>query len=322
MKNLFGIILLVFLSSHISAQGFGSKLKDKVLNTLENKTEQKVEEKINSTYDKTDQSVEDAVKGSGNKNSNKSQNSNYQEPQSEEDIYNMLNEMMGGSSVSFEEEDLSNVQPSKFIGSIKMNFETTQNGKVLKDESGDIHFFIDKFKVAFIPQFQETEESKIILDRQTAKMTILTTDKKGKKTGIAMKMPKINISDVEDFEDNSKVTVTNEKKTILGQSCTKIIVDDDDYYTVGWVTDDKDISMVELFNFMNVQTQQGKNNSKNDKYAGVSGITMEAATRDKKSGETTLVKVTEYKKGSVDSKAFSTSGYEVIDMSQMMNFGK
>jgi hypothetical protein len=329
MKKIFIITLLVFVSNFVFSQGFGNKLKEKVLNTLENKTEQKVEEKTSKTYDKADQKVEDAVKGGDDKSSTKStepkgnSNNNSQEPKSEEDVYNMLNQMLGGSSISFEEQDLSDVQPSKFIGSFKMNFETSKGGKPVKDESGEMEFFVDKFQVAIITTVTDEGETRMILDRKTAQMTMLTTDKKGKKTGIKMKMLKVVLQDdgLGNDDSDAKITITNEKKTIEGLSCTKVIVEDDEHYTVAWVTDEKNISLYEIFNYLSISSRENKS-SKQDKYSNINGLALEAATQNKNSGETTLVKVTNLKKGSVDSKAFETSGYELMDMSQMMNFGK
>lgn len=327
MKNLLVIALILLISENSNAQGFGNKLKEKFINTLENKTEQKVEDKTNRAYDGADKKVEDSFKNEnkGENNSSKSSTSKgNSSQQSDEDVQKMLDQMLNGSSgVTFEEQDLSNVQPSKFIGSFTMTFETVKNGAPVKNGAGEMQYFIDAYQLALIPTTTEGETSRIIMDRKTGQMTMLTTDKKGKKSGIKMKMPKIVIGEElqEEIDNqNVKITVTNEKKTIEGFTCTKVLMDGDDYNTVAWVTNEKNISLYDIFNFLSISKKD--NNSKNDQYAGLSGLALEAISRDKKTGEIVTTKVKNLKVGSVSSSAFSTAGFEVMDMSNLMNFSK
>lgn len=244
-------------------------------------------------------------------------------PKSEQDVYDMLNQFMGGSSVKIEEQDLGIVEPSKFTGSFTMAFETTKADKPIKDGSVTMEFHIDKFQIALIPEKTLEGESRIIMDRKTGQMTMLTIDKKGKKTGIRMKLPKITIEDdgVSENKNNTKVTITNEKKTIEGLSCTKVIIEDEEYKTEAWVTEEKDISLIDIFNYIDISSQKQKG-TRQDAYSELSGLAMEATTHNKKNGETTLVNIKNLKKGVVDSKVFGSDGYQLIDMSQMMNFGK
>lgn len=251
------------------------------------------------------------------------QGGNFQMPKSEQDVMNLMQQFMGSNGIKFEEQDLGVVVPSKFVGSFNMEFTTSSGGKSLKEESGKMRMNIDQFKVAIIPEFTEEGQSRIILDRQTGQMTMLTTDKKGKKTGIRMKMPKIVVESevVESKSSEPKITITNEKKMIEGYSCTKVIIEDTDYRTEAWVSEDKNLSLFEIFSFIDISNQQ-KSGSKQDIYAGLTGLAMESTTVSKKRDETTVVKITNLNKGNLDSGVFSTDGYQVVDMANMMDFGR
>lgn len=339
MRMFMVMALSLLITVQVDAQSFGNKLKNKVINKLENKADEKIDKSINSAVDKpvdkTEEKVKESVKNdekgsstssnsnsSSKSNSNSNSSSSQQGQPSQEDMAKYM-EMMGGGAVSMEDyPDIDEIVPSSFVGSFDMYVTTTKNGKAKDD--GMISWYIDKYDVVMIPQMENNgkqAESKIIINRKKGVMTMLTNDG-GKKSGIVMKMKTIvvDLSKTDVEGDNSDMNVQilkNEKQTINGYPCYKVLASNDEMESEAWVTEKIALNMQQMFSFMDMRAK-GDNNAYDDKIAQIEGWPIKTISKDKKTGEVTTMEMKNIKDGYIPANITSTEGYSLM---QLPDFG-
>ncbi len=131
--------------------------------------------------------------------------------------------------------------------------ETKKNGKV--DESNiRLGVTSDQFAIR-ISDGTARENSHMILNTQDGMTTMITTDKKGKKTGVRLRVPNMGNTITETGEetlDRYTFEKTGERKNVDGYNCEKVIVTDTEKGTVteSWVTQDLNITSAEIFGGM------------------------------------------------------------------------
>ncbi len=225
---------------------------DRVKRRAENRAEQNVNNRVDRTVDKA---VDDVIGSIFGKKKTKPANENTQNqdsdntPDGEEDTFAaasaVLAELMGGKWEPY-------TNPRSFSFSLEM-VTTKANGerKVYL-----IDYAITETKVGFrMFGESETEETRMILDTQSGKTTMVTTNEKGKKEGVRMRIPNMNnttqstVDEIaEDYSHRIKINRTGERKNIEGYSCEKYIITDtqENSTTTAWVTNSLDLSMEDM----------------------------------------------------------------------------
>jgi hypothetical protein len=159
----------------------------------------------------------------------------------------------------------------------------------------------------------------MIFNLQNQKMSILTTDKKGAKTGIITKMPKVEFKSnklddkIEQSIDNTTFKRTGEKKNISGYSCEKWIITNPEGVTEAWITDEIDFNMANAFSMFSAGSK-GKGSSKTSGFEDLTGFALESTFTDPK-GAVTKMTVSDIKIGNPSDAHFSTAGYTMTDLS-------
>ncbi|MBB4080368.1 hypothetical protein GGR28_003002 [Lewinella aquimaris] len=162
--------------------------------------------------------------------------------------------------------------------------------------------------------------SQMIYNTEDDKTTMITTDKKGRKQGFRMRMPKIGKTVAEKAEEMSEYitfTRTGERKTIDGYDCEKIIVTDSKHNTTteSWVTQDIDLSYAEVFggiaNLSGVGKQQFQLPGGTE--APIEGFLIQSFTDDGKS--ITETHITDIRLGDdIDRSLFDTQGVTIQEL--------
>lgn len=317
MKNLMILLVVMAMSLNVNAQSFGSRLKNKVLNKLENKAEEKIDKAVNNAIDKPVDKTEEKVKESVKKDnsSQKSSSSNSQQTPSEDDMSKYM-EMFGGGTVSISDyPDVKDVQASNWTGSLEMVY-TTQKGNGKISDDGNVTFYIGNYDVVI--KSDDMEDGRIIINRKKG-VTIVLTESSGQKTGMVMDM-KQTILDTDavyetadvDLDDINIQVFKNERKTINGYNCHKMVVSDDEFKTVAWVTDELNLDMSKMMGLMNVRSKE--NSKYEEKFGNITAWPIKSTTTDKKSGEISTMETKNVKKGALPASITSTDGYQLMKL--------
>lgn len=264
MKTRF-FILLISLCLFAATDGLQAQKKqaDRAANRAENRANQKVNNKVDNTVDGA---VDDAFNAIGglfkkkDKKKKKKKGSGAMEPDNGTEAGTMDAEEQAayestagglGNLFGGEWEPYSN--PRSFSMVMNMTSTKNRNGKqekmtmafaVLENESGVEVNSTDDF-----------EKTRMILNTQTGKSTIITTDKKGATTGYRMRMPNMQkaiekemAKQQENITERYTIEATGERMVIDGYNCEKIVVTDTESgdVTTSWVTQDIDLTVVEM----------------------------------------------------------------------------
>lgn len=201
----------------------------------------------------------------------------------------------------------TDVKPSSFLGSFDL--VNTHIGKNGKEESSTTNLYIDSYKMAMIMPTEGNRPTMcIITDRQNGTMTTLNSKEK---QAIVTKIPKINVKNKKDASGQQALsfTKTGETKTIDGHLCQKYLGEDEKYQYITWITSDINVDMSDVFG---VQKQQQIPDMPE-------GTALETTLTDKKNNDRIEIRIKNLKKGKPDAAIFSTSGYELIDVTSFGN---
>lgn len=207
-------------------------------------------------------------------------------------------------------------QSNDFVGSFTMHFTELKKGKPTKNSPMKVAYYFNKNKIAFVPEAAKGDRTTMIYSLDDRVVTTLV-DSKGEKTGMRMKMPKINIEEKTGDASSYSITPTDERKTIEGYACRKYLIESDEYTGHSWITEEANIDYARLFDFLNVGQ---KNSVSAPALKDLKGFAMETYTKSKKGDVEVEMKVTDLSVGKVDENIFDTSDYNVTDMSSLMNF--
>ena len=122
--------------------------------------------------------------------------------------------------------------------------------------------------------------------------------------------PKANKNDVQ-------VEVTQEKKTISGYECVKVIGNSEEAEGHAWITEAININFDDLMPMAKMYAGQSMNKKMEDAF-GTSGFIMELYSKDKKTGETFTMQAEVIAKEVALSESEALVGYTVLDMTDMM----
>lgn len=207
-------------------------------------------------------------------------------------------------TLTIEESTSADAIPNSFLGSFRMNIKTTDTkGKTI---TSSILYHFSQWKTAMDPQMENSGDAiRIIFDLLNRKTIILTTDKKGRKTGIIMKMQKFTYTSdkldqkMEQVIDGTTYKRTGEKKTIEGYLCEKWIITNEDGVIESWVTDQVDFNLGNAFGFLTASSgMPGSNTPQYKSFQSIKGFSLETTYTSKK-GEKSIITVTDIQKGDV-----------------------
>jgi|GEM_PF-5175868 len=221
-----------------------------------------------------------------------------------------LQDILQKNNIRIEESGPAEPQPNSFTGTVTLQLQTSEK----PGEQIQMTMRFKKWQTTVETTLDQTQSSRMIFDHQNHKMTVLLDGGgKGKsgKTGIVTKIPNLS---VDAGQDNNAVKIekTSEKKNILGYECTKWIITTDDGVAETWVTD------AIRFNPFKAMGASMKNRS-NQYIDQVDGFAMETVFVDNRNYTTTM-KVTAIDTKEPDAVHFSTDGYQLMDMSNNVNF--
>ncbi|MEZ4776286.1 MAG: DUF4412 domain-containing protein [Bacteroidia bacterium] len=315
------VLLLAFFAgiSPASAQiNVGNKVKRKVDQRVDRKVDDAIDDALDNIFNKKKKEAGEVdTDGDGEADTEISS-----DDQGNVTIKSKESEV----SISMDEEESNEaVQPSSFIGSFTLSSSEYKNGKLKKDNPVSMTYHIDKFQFATELESQDDEVTEMIMiyDRQTRKSTMKTV-KGNEKTAMITKIPniKVGVSNTSVDKENYTITPTGQTRVIEGYLCKEYIVDTEKELSHVWLTEDLNVDVTSLTDFIKVKDSNGGMTDYTNVYK-IKGFLLESHTETKGKDETHDIFIKNLKIGSVDKNIFSTDGFTVTDMSSLGSmFGK
>lgn len=217
------------------------------------------------------------------------------------------------------EENTDPFVPLGFTGSYRMEVHQFKNGVEEKESPMNIGIAFTDDKMAMTPQGSAKGGMRVVYDLKNKFNYTLMTDENGNRTGMKMKMMKVNMGDAEEkpATDETKVVRTNETKTIAGHPCRKYTYKDETGAGEAWIAEDISFDPSKAI----ASVVKGKKVDSWQK-TPYSGLVMETTWVDANGKDKMVMYCKDLVVGKVDEAVFSTSGYEIMDMSNMPMFGK
>lgn len=224
-----------------------------------------------------------------------------------------LNGLMGGNSDPW----VPYTNPISFSVRMEMT-EVKKNGKT-EDMAMTMSVVSDQFGIR-IEDAENNEQTRMILNTQDGKTTMITTDKKGQTSGFRMKMPGARSaaeSSVENVMDGITIEETNETRVIDGYNCRKYIVTDTKRETVteSWVTTEAGINSREIFAGMmsafGGKAGKQKGGPGTALAGGYDGFPILSISNDGKSTYTMRFKDLKVGEANMDKSVLDTSGVQI-----------
>lgn len=205
------------------------------------------------------------------------------------------------SDVEYSDEDLE----SKFVGSFDMEMTTPKESKVMTMT------YASNGALLAVKMNNEGQQFRMIIDPNARTMTTLM---ESEKKAIKMEMPKEALEKAQETNTNVKVEETNDKKVIDGYKCRKYLMTSPEGSGEFWITRNIKGNFYEMMSMSDNKNQNGWFNTQAAK-----GFMLEGTFTNNKSKETITMKIKNISTKMPDAANFSTEGYEVQDMSAMMN---
>jgi hypothetical protein len=296
MKILVYAVVLMLITTELSAQGFLNRIKEKAIESATRKTEERIERKIDEKIDESLDSTESSLK------SNQS-GENQQDPSA-----SILGKMFGGGG------DVKLLDNYEFDANFVIETSLLEKDKITNLSTMKMHVPKDGqyFGMELVDEKKKDNPVMIFDFGQMAMITLTKTDEK---SGFAMviKLDEELIADSDPTKDE-KVIITKQPgtKTILGYTCENYIIEHDGSITDAWIT--KDIKFNPAKALKALASQQKKSNP----YKGIpDGFALESVTTIKGEKTQSVYKV---KQINLNSKSnISTEGYQMMNLG---NFGR
>jgi hypothetical protein len=224
----------------------------------------------------------------------------------------------GGMTV---EENTDPFVPLGFTGSFRMEVHNYKNGAEEKDSPMNIAMAFTDEKMAMAPETPGKEKGsmKMVMDLKNKFTYTLITDEKGQRTGMKMKMMKVNMDDGADKEtkDEGQVVRTDETRTIEGHLCRKYTYTGKDGSGEAWLAEDLEFNAFKAMGSM----ASGKKPERWQQ-APYQGMMMETTWNDTNGKDKVVMFTKDLVVGKENKEAFSMDGYQIQDMSNMPMFGR
>ncbi len=305
-RTLTTILMSVFLFTGLSAQIVDRLVRrveraaeDKAVEKIGKRLEEKTGEVMGEVYDMGDDSTQVRVDG---------------------DRVIVTGENGDEIEFSADKEPASTaLRASSFIGSFEMESREYKGDKLQKGSPAQMKYVIDAYKIAIQMQGDDPrEETIVIVDRQTRKMTSKVTDKDGNKTATIMPMLRIKakVKSADVAADDFSITETGRTKTIEGMLCKEYLVESKNETSNVWVTEEWDFDFTVLLDFAQVKNASTGQMTNWSNVYGIKGMVIEGRVEKKNSNQVQEFAIRNIRNGA-QPEVFSTQGYEVSDMGNM-----
>ncbi|MDB5227909.1 MAG: hypothetical protein JWN78_2102 [Bacteroidota bacterium] len=217
-------------------------------------------------------------------------------------------------------------KPFTFLGSFTMNFD--EKNVQGKSNAGKIQYAFDGFQAAMVPSFviRDVKSLRALVNAQYDEITMLTTDNKGKKSGLLMKRPKpvLATADPKKAAKAPLIKKTGETKIIQGYKCEKLLVTYPDSTNKikkieSWVTADLALNTNDLITMANAGFK-GKSPFGETNVSDVKGTALETNVLNR-DGSEMKVTLTDIKKIKPAASLFTTDGFTITDIRGLPMFG-
>ncbi|HOY28228.1 MAG TPA: DUF4412 domain-containing protein [Flavobacteriales bacterium] len=200
--------------------------------------------------------------------------------------------------------------PNTFVGSFTMEMHLFENGKEQEHSPANTTIHSSAEKIAIESQTPGVKEKmRMIIDQKEKWQYMLMDDGAG--TRMAMKTRKMKVvNDNPDAHLAGDVRMTDETKTIDGHLCKKMTATDSSGTWIGWMAQDIDVP---FHSFMKSVSSTG-GDIHDDALVGVHGFPLEYEWTSTDGKERVQCTIRDLKMGSVDEKAFSLEGYQVMEI--------
>ncbi|MEM9836756.1 MAG: DUF4412 domain-containing protein [Bacteroidota bacterium] len=314
IRCLFTALICLFLLASVSAQNPASRLS--------RRAKARANANVNSRVDRAvDKAVDDAI-GSLFKRSQKKtaddQTSAPVESQTKVDSTPPYSPSQMLKMFNQDWEPYTNPREMSFGSTYVI---TDKKGKVTEM---DMQMVVVEKQLGYLVTSSEEKDMasmRMILDTQTGKTIMIQTDKQGQVEANAMMMPNLRgmmeaQMEEEMNENDIIVTRTGQRQRVNGYNCEKITIENTkkgDTFT-GWITNDLDLSMEDLFRpMMGFAGGQSAMPATTKVFQGLTGVVIKGTSVS--DGETTDIEYRNFKlDGATDKSILDISGIEVQEM--------
>jgi len=282
-------ITINFCLKSINAQIFDPEKTAKRTETkVKNRVNRKVDNTINDGLDEVFNSKKSKTKQTNKNTTSKIENSNVI--------------------------DVETIAKNDFIGQFRLEIETSENGKVNDEHSGNAQYYFFETKSICIPKKENIKDvSTYIFDLIQKSVTIIK-DKDKKKVAVIQYRPLIKVVRDESSVKKPKMEVTKLSTTsfIEGKKCNKYIIDEENCVSTIWVCSELP------FNFRNLMISSTLENDDNgllsEIYNKIDGLPLRIIREYKTLDKTVNIYIRNIIIGKPDSDLASLKDCEIIDI--------
>lgn len=205
------------------------------------------------------------------------------------------------------EDDNDPFTPNTFIGSFTLEIQPWEAGKPATTAPMLVHLWNSADKTLMSVATGQANPMRMLTDLQGKWTYLLMVDAKGTRTAMKTRKKKVSYSG-KDMDTDTKITTTDETRTIEGHLCTKVMGTSTDGAWTAWVT--KDLNL-DLGSLMGGMAGSGKDAAA---WKDIKGFPMEMETRDTSGKTTSVMRIKEVSQAPVDPSMFSLDGYAVMEI--------
>jgi hypothetical protein len=204
--------------------------------------------------------------------------------------------------------------PNSFKGSFTMLIHSYKKDKEEKDSPMTMRLWSTSDMLAVQPLVDKAQmqEMRMVMDLRNRQQYMLMKDEKGKGTAIKQPMPPVRTNDKQEKEGEMTVQRTTETRTIDGHLCHKYIGTSAEGTWTAWVAEDVKMPLEEFGRAFSAGKANRPPSGK------VEGMPLESTFVSADGRDKIVMYIRDLKLGTVDEAAFSTDGYEVMEMPAMM----
>ncbi|MEO8067312.1 MAG: hypothetical protein ABI599_06435 [Flavobacteriales bacterium] len=213
------------------------------------------------------------------------------------------------------EDDNDPFVANEFTGSFSMEMHLFDGPTEMKESPMNLRYWSseNKMLVQMSVPGQGSRDVKMMTDLEGKWQYMLMTDTEGKRMAMKSRKKKMVLSDSLRKEQTGKpetdITITNEKKTIEGRTCTKVIGKSEDGLWTGWVARDLKGPYADMAK--HIRASDAAMNKHMMELPGFA-LEFEWAPTDGKNRIVCYIK--DLVPGTVDTDVFSIDGYEMIQI--------
>lgn len=317
-KNLIAVGICLFLSIIIVQPSSAQRLLKNIQNKAEQSIERKIEQRANQKIDKKIDDSLDKIEDSLEKDQKDGKSGNDSGATTKDNSSRGLR-MLKGIGISGEPVPVADSYSFNYL--IQMRIETyKKSGKI--DTEGEFITYLNPNSKSMAYQFVSGDMGKaqkgmFIIDAENG-ASIILSDEKGQKTGIVSGIGSLmesvgktyeeKVAEVpqspEDYLANPNVKKTGRTKNIAGYSSEEYIFSDDETESEIWITKDLKMNTQDFFGAL-FKVSMASN--------GMGwGYMMESNSKNKKTGEKSIMKVTKVDKNA--NMKFNMGDYQITNI--------